>query len=210
MKKNYEAVPQWWFYSLLIIVVALTLLTCEGFGKQLQLPYWGVLLAVGLALMFTLPVGVLAATTNQQPELNVITELIIGYMYPGRLLANVTFKNYGYTSMSQAISFLSDFKLGHYILFSQLLPLVSLQEQKSSNNKQINFQIFILLIDWQSYNANAAQPPPSTQRTTPEYQQGLGSVAVEPACFPSDLSSSPSGSGVDKLFLSYFYWVLSV
>jgi hypothetical protein len=51
----------------------------------------------------------------QQPELNVITELIISYMYPGRLLANVTFKNYGYTSMSQAISFLSDFKLGHYM-----------------------------------------------------------------------------------------------
>ncbi|PNT28994.2 hypothetical protein POPTR_006G003700v4 [Populus trichocarpa] len=115
MKKNYEVVPQWWFYSLLIIVIALTLLTCEGFGKQLQLPYWGVLLGVGLALMFTLPVGVLTATTNQQPELNVITELIIGYMYPGRLLANVTFKNYGYTSMSQAISFLSDFKLGHYM-----------------------------------------------------------------------------------------------
>jgi hypothetical protein len=51
----------------------------------------------------------------QQPELNVITKLIIGYMYSGRLLANVTFKNYGYTSMSQAISFLSDFKLGHYM-----------------------------------------------------------------------------------------------
>jgi hypothetical protein len=65
MKKNYEAVPQWWFYLLLIIVNGLALLTCEGFGRQLQLPYWGVPLATGLALMFTLPVGVLAATTNQ-------------------------------------------------------------------------------------------------------------------------------------------------
>lgn len=44
-----------------------------------------------------------------------ITELVIGYMYPGRPLANVAFKTYGYISMTQAIMFLSDFKLGHYM-----------------------------------------------------------------------------------------------
>ncbi|GAA0148501.1 hypothetical protein LIER_07925 [Lithospermum erythrorhizon] len=115
MKKNYDPVPQWWFYSILIVVVALALLTCEGFGRQLQLPYWGVLLAMLLALSFTLPIGVITATTNQQPGLNVITELIIGYILPGKPLANVAFKTYGYISMSQAIMFLSDFKLGHYM-----------------------------------------------------------------------------------------------
>jgi len=51
----------------------------------------------------------------QQPGLNVVTELIIGYLYPGRPLANVAFKTYGYISMSQAIMFLQDFKLGHYM-----------------------------------------------------------------------------------------------
>ncbi|GMP75902.1 hypothetical protein CsSME_00032826 [Camellia sinensis var. sinensis] len=115
MKKNYDAVPQWWFYSLLVVVIGLTILTCEGFGRQLQLPYWGVLLAMALAFVFTLPIGVITATTNQQPGLNVITELIICYMYPGKPLANVAFKTYGYISMSQAIMFLSDFKLGHYM-----------------------------------------------------------------------------------------------
>ncbi|KAJ6863926.1 oligopeptide transporter 1 isoform X1 [Populus alba x Populus x berolinensis] len=115
MKRNYEAVPQWWFHIILIVVTGLALLTCEGFGRQLQLPYWGVLLAIGLAFVFTLPIGVITATTNQQPGLNVITELIIGYMYPGRPLANITFKTYGYISMYQAIMFLSDFKLGHYM-----------------------------------------------------------------------------------------------
>lgn len=52
---------------------------------------------------------------NQQPGLNVITEMIIGYMYPGRPLANVAFKTYGYISMTQALAFLGDFKLGHYM-----------------------------------------------------------------------------------------------
>lgn len=51
----------------------------------------------------------------QQAGLNVITELIIGYLYPGKPLANVAFKTYGYISMSQALGFLSDFKLGHYM-----------------------------------------------------------------------------------------------
>lgn len=44
-----------------------------------------------------------------------ITELVIGYLYPGKPLANVAFKTYGYISMAQALSFLNDFKLGHYM-----------------------------------------------------------------------------------------------
>ncbi|XP_009600998.1 oligopeptide transporter 1-like [Nicotiana tomentosiformis] len=115
MKKNYEPVPQWWFYTILIVVLGLSLLASEGFGRQLQLPYWGVILAMALALFFTLPIAVITATTNQAPGINVIAELIIGYMYPGKPLANVTFKTYGLISVSQAISFLADFKLGHYM-----------------------------------------------------------------------------------------------
>lgn len=115
MKKNYAAVPQWWFHVILVLVLGISIFTCEGFGQELQLPYWGVLLAAGLAFFFTLPIGIITATTNQQPGLNVMTELIIGYLYPGRPLANVAFKTYGYISMSQAIMFLQDFKLGHYM-----------------------------------------------------------------------------------------------
>ena len=44
-----------------------------------------------------------------------IIELVIRYILPGKPLANVSFKTYGYISMAQAVSFLSDFKLGHYM-----------------------------------------------------------------------------------------------
>nr|CAD1839388.1 unnamed protein product [Ananas comosus var. bracteatus] len=131
MKKNYKAVPQWWFHLLLLVVLGLSLFACEGFNRQLQLPYWGLFLAMALALIFTLPVGVITATTNQQPGLNIITELIIGYLYPGKPLANVVFKTYGYISMAQALTFLADFKLGHYMkipprsmFFAQLVGTV--------------------------------------------------------------------------------------
>lgn len=52
---------------------------------------------------------------KQQPGLNIITEYIIGYLYPERPVANMCFKVYGYISMVQALSFLGDFKLGHYM-----------------------------------------------------------------------------------------------
>ncbi|WOK95240.1 hypothetical protein Cni_G03947 [Canna indica] len=115
MKANYREVPQWWFYLILVVVTALSIFACEGFGGQLQLPYWGIFLAMGMAFFFTLPIGIISATTNQQPGLNIITEMVIGYMLPGKPLANVAFKTYGYISMSQALGFLSDFKLGQFM-----------------------------------------------------------------------------------------------
>ncbi|KAI3992868.1 hypothetical protein MKX01_034218 [Papaver californicum] len=39
----------------------------------------------------------------------------MGIMRPGMPIANVCFKTYGYISMAQALSFLQDFKLGHYM-----------------------------------------------------------------------------------------------
>lgn len=51
----------------------------------------------------------------QTPGLNVITEYILGLIMPGKPIANVCFKVYGYMSMNQSVSFLTDFKLGHYM-----------------------------------------------------------------------------------------------
>ena len=65
MKRNYEQVPEWWFMTILVLMIILALACCEGFDKQLQLPWWGVLLSLLIALVFTLPVGVIQATTNQ-------------------------------------------------------------------------------------------------------------------------------------------------
>ncbi|CAN1265835.1 Oligopeptide transporter 5 [Linum perenne] len=115
MKKNYEVVPQWWFILVLAVSFVLALVAVEGFGKQLQLPWWGLVLACILAMVCTLPIGIIQATTNTQIGLNVIAELMIGYAYPGKPLANVAFKTYGYISMSQALLFVQDFKLGHYM-----------------------------------------------------------------------------------------------
>ncbi|KDP41519.1 hypothetical protein JCGZ_15926 [Jatropha curcas] len=115
LMKQYKDIPAWWFYLLLIVSMVVSLLLCIFMKKDVQMPWWGLLFGAALAWIFTLPVSIITATTNQTPGLNIITEYVMGIIYPGRPIANVCFKTYGYMSMAQAVSFLSDFKLGHYM-----------------------------------------------------------------------------------------------
>ncbi|KAL1820060.1 hypothetical protein ACET3Z_014929 [Daucus carota] len=115
LMKAYKQVPMWWFYIILVVNIVVIIFACEYYNYELQLRWWGVLLACAISFLYTLPIGVIMATTNQTPGLNIITEYIIGYLYPGRPVANMCFKVYGYISMSQALTFLMDFKLGQYM-----------------------------------------------------------------------------------------------
>lgn len=53
------------------------------------------------AFVYVIPIGMIQAITNQQVGLNVITELIIGYALPGRPVAMMMFKTWGYITMAQ-------------------------------------------------------------------------------------------------------------
>ncbi|XVE49429.1 hypothetical protein DITRI_Ditri01bG0081700 [Diplodiscus trichospermus] len=132
LMKKYGDIPSWWFYILLAATVVVSLVLCIFLKDQVQLPWWGLLFAGAIAFVFTLPISVITATTNQvsvhlenkrklsnliasRLSYNIITEYVMGLVYPGRPIANVCFKTYGYMSMAQAVSFLNDFKLGHYM-----------------------------------------------------------------------------------------------
>ncbi|KAM5580871.1 oligopeptide transporter 4 [Rosa sericea] len=115
LMRKYKDIPSWWFYLLLAVTVAVSLVLCIFLNDQVQMPWWGLLFASAIAFTFTLPISIITATTNQTPGLNIITEYIMGIILPGRPIANVCFKTYGYMSMAQAVSFLQDFKLGHYM-----------------------------------------------------------------------------------------------
>ncbi|KAK4845463.1 hypothetical protein QYF36_005389 [Acer negundo] len=115
LMRKYKDIPPWWFYLLLAVTLAVSLVLCIVLKDQVQMPWWGLLFAAAMAFVFTLPISIITATTNQTPGLNIITEYVMGLIYPGRPIANVCFKVYGYMSMAQAVSFLNDFKLGHYM-----------------------------------------------------------------------------------------------
>ncbi|EMR68455.1 putative opt family small oligopeptide transporter protein [Eutypa lata UCREL1] len=92
-------------------------------GYPTNLTWWAFLLAVAISFIFSLPIGIIQAVTNNQIGLNVLTEFIYGYIQPGRPLAlmmqvfsrYLLFKTFGYITMSQALSFVEDLKFGHYM-----------------------------------------------------------------------------------------------
>ncbi|KAG0057551.1 hypothetical protein BGZ83_008133 [Gryganskiella cystojenkinii] len=112
MMLAYKEVPQWWYATLFLVSLALSIVTVV---KWHYLPWYYLLVSLAIAFLFALPVGIVQAVTNQQPGLNVITEYVIGYLMPGHPIANVTFKAYGYITNVQALQFTQDLKLGHYM-----------------------------------------------------------------------------------------------
>ncbi|CAE6457410.1 unnamed protein product [Rhizoctonia solani] len=109
----YPEVPQWWYIVLGLISFALGIVTIEVWDTKL--PVWAFILSLLISLVYLVPVGMIQAITNQQVGLNVITELIVGYMLPGKPVAMMIFKTFGYITMTQALAFVSDLKLGHYM-----------------------------------------------------------------------------------------------
>lgn len=61
----YKQVPMWWFYVILVVNIVVIIFACEYYNYILQLRWWGVLLACAIAILYTLPIGIITATTNQ-------------------------------------------------------------------------------------------------------------------------------------------------
>jgi len=68
---------------------------------ETKFPVQWFILALVIAFFYVIPIGMIQAITNQQVGLNVITELIIGYALPGRPVAMMMFKTWGYITMAQ-------------------------------------------------------------------------------------------------------------
>lgn len=64
LMKKYKATPDWWFHVLLGGSLILSLVLCIFMKDQVQMPWWGLIFAAALALMFTLPISIITATTN--------------------------------------------------------------------------------------------------------------------------------------------------
>ncbi|KAI7734761.1 hypothetical protein M8C21_000681 [Ambrosia artemisiifolia] len=65
LMRVYKQVPMWWFLVIFFLNLALIFFACLYYADTLQLPLWGVALACSVAVAFTLPIGIISATTNQ-------------------------------------------------------------------------------------------------------------------------------------------------
>lgn len=110
---RYKEVPDWWYLILFVIVFVLGIVVIAVYDTQL--PVWGYIVALLIALVSYLPQGLLEAITNQHVGLNIITELVGGYLFPGKPIANLMVKLYGFIPMRQGLDFSRDLKLAQYM-----------------------------------------------------------------------------------------------
>ncbi|CCM00338.1 uncharacterized protein FIBRA_02368 [Fibroporia radiculosa] len=109
----YPEVP-WWWYAIIGVIA----FVCGVVGIEIyptELPVWAMVMAIVIALIFIIPVGMIRAITNQMIGLNVMFEFIVGYMLPGKPVAMMLFKTFGFITVSQSLSLASDLKIGHYM-----------------------------------------------------------------------------------------------
>ncbi|TFY71142.1 hypothetical protein EVG20_g1878 [Dentipellis fragilis] len=113
LMKAYPEVPRYWYGALGIISFVLGIVGNEICNTKL--PIWGYIIGLLIAVVFIIPLGMVQAITNQLFTLNVLAEVVSGYMLPGRPLATMVFKQFTHTTTQQTLYFVSDLKMGHYM-----------------------------------------------------------------------------------------------
>jgi uncharacterized oligopeptide transporter (OPT) family protein len=68
----------------------------------------------GLGVVLIIPFGVIYGVSGLPVTLNVISELVGGYVVPGKAIAMNMFKSFGCMILLSAMHFAKDLKLGHY------------------------------------------------------------------------------------------------
>ncbi|CAM0136591.1 hypothetical protein VKS41_003393 [Umbelopsis sp. WA50703] len=111
--QTYKEVPAWWYYIIFVIGIALNI--GLAYANNSALPWWGVIFAIALSTLLCLPLGVIQAISGTGFGLNVVAEMLCGFVLPGRPIANMYFKTLGFNTMYQATNMISDLKIGHYL-----------------------------------------------------------------------------------------------
>jgi OPT family oligopeptide transporter len=113
LMRSYSEVPAWWYGAVGISSFSLLIIAIHIFPTQL--PIWAASLAFFLATISSVPLAMLQAITNQEIPIQVLHELLAGYILPELPTANIIFKVVGSTCTKQAINFAGYLKLGHYM-----------------------------------------------------------------------------------------------
>ncbi|WFD43602.1 hypothetical protein MPSI1_002265 [Malassezia psittaci] len=113
LMSKYREAPYLWYGALFLISFAMGVGAVEGYDTGLNAGHF--ILAIVVGVVFLVPVGIVMALANQEVGLNMISELIIGFMNPGHPIGMMIFKTTMYMITYQGIQFIQDQKLAHYM-----------------------------------------------------------------------------------------------
>jgi len=109
----YPEVPIWWY--VITGVIPFTFICTAIKMVPTQLPLWAAMIGILISFCLAIPVCMFAAISSQEIPMQVMYELIGGYMVPGHPIANVIFKTVAYITTAHSINCVQNMKLGHYM-----------------------------------------------------------------------------------------------
>ncbi|KAH0336714.1 OPT superfamily oligopeptide transporter, partial [Aureobasidium melanogenum] len=109
---RYKDVPVWWYALTGVASLFCLILSCEYWPEQL--PWYGVLLALAVSSILFIPLAMVYATANAKVSIDALCRLIAGYVFEGKILANIWFFDIGYITGIKGLAFAQDLKLGIY------------------------------------------------------------------------------------------------
>lgn len=113
LMNRYKDAPMSWYLITFVTMLMVGIFVVEYY--PIHLPWYGLLLALGICTILFIPIGIIMAITNQHSSIYLICQLVCGAVFPGRPVANMVFVTYGYISSAQGVKFAADLKLGHYM-----------------------------------------------------------------------------------------------
>ncbi|KAH8086669.1 OPT oligopeptide transporter, partial [Cristinia sonorae] len=120
----YPEIPHSWMLILAVISFGLAVGATHIFPTDF--PVWGLVVTMVVTSILIVPIGILRAMTNQVITLNVFTQLIGGYLFPGKPVAVILFKAFSQQTVQESLIIIGDMKLGHYM---KIPPRVMLSAQ---------------------------------------------------------------------------------
>eukprot|EP01135_Chromosphaera_perkinsii_P011305 Nk52_evm86s2367 gene=Nk52_evmTU86s2367 len=82
---------------------------------DLNTPWWAIVVSLVLSAFFTLPIGIVQGLTGQQIGLNIISEIVGGFMLPHNSVGVVFVKIFGYMPMNHALGLIANLKVGQIL-----------------------------------------------------------------------------------------------
>ncbi|KAH0360275.1 OPT superfamily oligopeptide transporter, partial [Aureobasidium melanogenum] len=113
LRNLYPESPHWWWGTVVIIswVIGIACL----YGMDSTLPWWGFLLSTALTFLCMVFFGAQYGITGFQFNIQPICQMLAGYMFKGRPLANMYFTTYTYNALQMGEVLAKDLKLGQYM-----------------------------------------------------------------------------------------------
>lgn len=88
----YPEVPGWWFLAVMFVGAVMAFLMIGLFPTDM--PIWGIFFALALGALFIIPIGLVSSVSNVEVGLNVLSEMVAGFVLPGKPLAMMIFSKF--------------------------------------------------------------------------------------------------------------------